>query len=103
MIFWLFIDNQATLGQILVEVTAANICQPLSVIHTAKEMQLLTANDDLTQLTGGRPLDDISKMPSDDRRAVLCKYLVKEDPVVVQEPIAWSDEESIGRFLLLKR
>ncbi|WKT54265.1 hypothetical protein QSH57_004849 [Fusarium oxysporum f. sp. vasinfectum] len=77
--------------------------QPLSVIHKAKAMQLLTANDDLTQLTGGRPLDDISKMPSDDRRAVLCKYLVKEDPVVVQEPIAWSDEESIGRFLLLKR
>ncbi|KAJ4148673.1 hypothetical protein NW765_016383 [Fusarium oxysporum] len=77
--------------------------QPLSVIHKAKAMQLLTANDDLAQLTGGRPLDDISKMPSDDRRAVLCKYLVKEDPVVVQEPIAWSDEESIGRFLLLKR
>ncbi|RKK52611.1 hypothetical protein BFJ69_g17874, partial [Fusarium oxysporum] len=66
-------------------------------------MQLLTANDDLAQLTGGRPLDDISKMPSDDRRAVLCKCLVKEDPVVVQEPVAWSDDESIGRFLLLKR
>uniref|UniRef100_A0A0D2YI60 Uncharacterized protein n=1 Tax=Fusarium oxysporum (strain Fo5176) TaxID=660025 RepID=A0A0D2YI60_FUSOF len=41
------------------------------VIHKAKAMQLLTANDDLAQLTGGRPLDDISKMPSDDRRAVL--------------------------------
>ncbi|KAK2923346.1 MFS transporter superfamily [Fusarium oxysporum f. sp. vasinfectum] len=77
--------------------------RPLSVIHKAKAMQLLTANDDLAQLTGGRPLDDISKMPSDDRRAVLCKYLVKEDPVMVQEPVAWSDEESIGRFLLLKR
>ncbi|KAK2669980.1 MFS transporter superfamily [Fusarium oxysporum f. sp. vasinfectum] len=77
--------------------------KPLSVIYKAKAMQLLTANDDLAQLTGGRPLDDISKMPSDDRRAVLCKYLVKEDPVVVQEPVAWSDEESIGRFLLLKR
>ncbi|KAL9572193.1 hypothetical protein ACKAV7_003681 [Fusarium commune] len=77
--------------------------QPLSVIQKAKEMQLLTTNDDLAQLTGGRPLDDISQMPSDDRRAVLCKYLVKEGPVVVQEPIAWSDEESIGRFLLLKR
>jgi hypothetical protein len=103
LIFWSFFDNQGTLGQILVEVTAANICQPLSVIHKAKEMQLLTANDDLTQLTGGRSLDDISKMPSDDRRAVLCKHLVKEDPVVVQEPVAWSDEENIGRFLLLKR
>ncbi|KAH7169615.1 uncharacterized protein B0J16DRAFT_273691 [Fusarium flagelliforme] len=46
--------------------------QPLSVIHKAQEMQLLTARDDLAQLTGGRPLDDIAKMPSDDRRAVLC-------------------------------
>ncbi|KAH7191482.1 hypothetical protein BKA60DRAFT_547426 [Fusarium oxysporum] len=49
--------------------------QPLSVIHKAKAMQLLTANDDLAQLTGGRPLDDISKMPSDDRRAVLYDIL----------------------------
>ncbi|KAF4455038.1 hypothetical protein F53441_2543 [Fusarium austroafricanum] len=73
------------------------------MIHKAQEMQLLIAKDDIAQLTGGRPLDDISKMPSDDRRAVLCKYLVKEGPVVVQEPIAWSDEESIGRFLLLKK
>ncbi|KAH7203064.1 hypothetical protein BKA60DRAFT_600594 [Fusarium oxysporum] len=51
---------------------------PLSVIHKAKAMQLLTANDDLAQLTGGRPLDDISKMPSDDRRAVLCKCVAVE-------------------------
>ncbi|KAF4963790.1 hypothetical protein FSARC_8216 [Fusarium sarcochroum] len=42
-------------------------------------------------------------MLSNDRRAILCKYLVKETPVLVQEPIAWSNEESIGRFLLLKK
>ncbi|KAH7190938.1 hypothetical protein BKA60DRAFT_601830 [Fusarium oxysporum] len=59
--------------------------QPLSVIHKAKAMQLLTANDDLAQLTGGRPLDDISKMPSDDRRAVLYDMLGDwEDAVAVE-------------------
>ncbi|KAH7187342.1 hypothetical protein DER44DRAFT_680614, partial [Fusarium oxysporum] len=61
------------------------ICQPLSVIHKAKAMQLLTANDDLAQLTGGRPLDDISNMPSDDRRAVLYDMLGDwEDAVAVE-------------------
>ncbi|KAH7228508.1 uncharacterized protein BKA55DRAFT_598518 [Fusarium redolens] len=59
--------------------------QPLSVVHKAKEMQLLTANDDLAQLTGGRPLDDISNMPSDDRRAVLYDMLGDwEDAVAVE-------------------
>ncbi|KAF4502816.1 hypothetical protein FAGAP_972 [Fusarium agapanthi] len=77
--------------------------QPPSAVHKANVMQLLSASDDLAQLTGGRSLDDISNMPSDDRRAVLRKYLVNEDPVTMQEPVAWSDQESIGRFLLLKR
>ncbi|KAF5701667.1 hypothetical protein FMUND_13793 [Fusarium mundagurra] len=76
---------------------------PPSAVHKANVMQLLSANDDLAQLAGGRSLDDISNMPSDDRRAVLRKYLVNEDPITMQEPVAWSDQESIGRFLLLKR
>jgi hypothetical protein len=66
-------------------------------------MTLPSSSDDLIKFTGGRSLDDICRMPSNDRRAILCKYLVKETPVLVQEPIAWSNEESIGRFLLLKK
>lgn len=48
-------------------------------------------------------LENIARFSSDDRRAILCKYLVDEKPIVIQEPIAWSDEKSIGKFFLLKK
>ncbi|OBS15604.1 hypothetical protein FPOA_13552 [Fusarium poae] len=67
-------------------------------------MQLPTANDDLIGSGDGTTLDDIYDMPSDDRRSLFHKYLVNKDkPILVQEPIAWSDDESIGRFFLLKK
>ncbi|SPJ87903.1 uncharacterized protein FTOL_12372 [Fusarium torulosum] len=66
-------------------------------------MPLLQVENDLIEFTGGRTLDDICRMPSDDRRAILSRYLVEDGPVPIQEPIAWSDEESIGRFLSLKK
>ena len=67
-------------------------------------MQLTTTNDDVIGSKDGQTLDDIYDMSSDDRRSLFQKYLVNKDkPVLLQEPIAWSDDESIGRFLLLKK
>ncbi|KAL3587962.1 hypothetical protein FPOAC2_14013 [Fusarium poae] len=67
-------------------------------------MQLPTANDNLIGSRDGITLDDIYDMPSDDRRSLFRKYLVNKDkPILVQEPIAWSDDESIGMFLRLKK
>lgn len=74
-----------------------------TVTRKAEMMTLLSIDDDLIRFTGARSIDDVCSMPSNDRRAILCKYLVKETPVLIQEPIAWSNEESIGRFLLLKK
>lgn len=66
-------------------------------------MPLLQDENLLIGFTGGKALDDICRMPSDDLRAMLSRYLVTDAPVLIQEPIAWSDEESIGRFLSLKK
>ncbi|GKU08791.1 unnamed protein product [Fusarium langsethiae] len=80
------------------------ILQPFSVTRKVEEMQLPTANDDLNGSGDGTTLDKMCDMPSDDRRSLFSKYLVNKDkPIFVQEPIAWSDNESIGRFLLLKK
>ncbi|KAJ3454275.1 hypothetical protein MRS44_018267 [Fusarium solani] len=66
---------------------------------------LPTRDNDLAQirLASGMDLENIARFSSDDRRAILCKYLTDEKPIVIQEPIAWSDEKSIGRFFLLKK
>ncbi|KAF5664044.1 hypothetical protein FHETE_7253 [Fusarium heterosporum] len=57
---------------------------------------------DLATLTGGKTLDDIRELPSDTHRAVLHKYLVNEEPILMQEPTGWSNEESVKRFILLR-
>ncbi|KAF5988544.1 hypothetical protein FBULB1_1420 [Fusarium bulbicola] len=76
--------------------------QPLPMNYRPKDTQISMVDHDLTVLTGGRTLDDIHALPSDTRRAILHKYLVTEEPILMQEPTGWSNEESIKRFILLK-
>ncbi|KAF5974098.1 hypothetical protein FBULB1_7930 [Fusarium bulbicola] len=76
--------------------------KPLPMNYRPKDTQISTVDHDLTVLTGGRTLDDIHALPSDTRRAILHKYLVTEEPILMQEPTGWSNEESIKRFILLK-
>ncbi|KAL6351741.1 hypothetical protein LRP88_14892 [Fusarium phalaenopsidis] len=66
---------------------------------------LPTRDNNLAQLrlASEMDLENIARFSSDDRRAILCKYLADEKPIVIQEPIAWSDEKSIGKFFLLKK
>lgn len=65
-------------------------------------MRPSTVDHDLAALTGGKTLDEIRDLPSDTRRAILHKYLVTEEPILMQEPTGWSNEESIKRFILLR-
>ncbi|RBR04167.1 uncharacterized protein FIESC28_11616 [Fusarium coffeatum] len=77
-------------------------CQPLFPMYQIRDMQLQAADHDLDALTCEGTLDDIRELPSDARRAVLQKYLVTREPILMQEPTGWSNEESIKRFILLR-
>ncbi|RTE68368.1 hypothetical protein BHE90_017254 [Fusarium euwallaceae] len=79
--------------------------QPVSLINEDRTGNLPTRDNDLAQLrlASGMDLENIARVTSDDRRAILCKYLADKKPIVIQEPIAWSDDKSIGKFFLLKK
>ncbi|KAH8669235.1 hypothetical protein BGZ61DRAFT_498078 [Ilyonectria robusta] len=75
------------------------------ISYTARRIStwyLPDPDDNYCRLTGGKSFEDFEKLPEDERRNVFREYLVEKTPIVIQQPIAWTSQESIDSFLLLK-
>lgn len=45
----------------------------------------------------------MANLPEEERRSIFRSYLVEDAPILIQQPIAWTNQESIDSFLLLKK
>ncbi|KAI8648095.1 hypothetical protein NCS56_01541200 [Fusarium sp. Ph1] len=73
-----------------------------ALLDRASTWYLPDPEDNYCRFTGGKSFEDFEKLPEHERRSVFRAYLAEETPVLIQEPITWTSQESIDAFLLLK-
>ncbi|KAL6351833.1 hypothetical protein LRP88_14884 [Fusarium phalaenopsidis] len=78
------------------------ICLFPALLDRASTWYLPDPEDNYCRFTGGKSFEDFEKLPEHERRSVFRAYLAEETPVLIQEPITWTSQESIDAFLLLK-
>ncbi|KAJ3453527.1 hypothetical protein MRS44_017774 [Fusarium solani] len=71
-------------------------------LEEASTWYLPDPEDNYCRFTGGKSFEDFEKLSEHERRNVFRSYLAEKTPILIQEPIAWTSQESIDSFLLLK-